>query len=69
MYQKEYIKDVNIDSLSATSELQTLSHNVLSSTPHLSRVRAHELVVISTNCTGSCKSNYHTITTAPILMQ
>ena len=25
------------------------------------------LLVISTNCTGSCKSNYHTITTAPHL--
>jgi hypothetical protein len=24
------------------------------------------LVVIGTDCTGSCKSNYHTITTAPI---
>ena len=27
------------------------------------RVRTHNLVVISTDCTGSCKSNYHTITT------
>ena len=25
------------------------------------------LVVIATDCTGSCKSNYYTITTAPIL--
>jgi hypothetical protein len=25
------------------------------------------LVLIGTDCTGSCKSNYHTITTAPIL--
>ena len=26
-------------------------------------VRTHNLVVIGTDCTGSCKSNYHTITT------
>jgi hypothetical protein len=46
------------------SRWQTLSHNVVhvSSTPH------HELelttfVVIGTDCTGSCKSNYHTIMT------
>jgi hypothetical protein len=25
------------------------------------------LVVINTDCTGNCKSNYHTITTAPIV--
>ena len=36
-----------------------LSHNVALSTPH------HEqaLVVIGTDCIGSCKSNYHTIMT------
>jgi hypothetical protein len=41
------------------SHWQTLSHNVVSSTP------CHELitlVVIGTDCTGSCKSNYHMIT-------
>ena len=41
------------------SHWQTWSHNVVSSTP------CHELtilVVIGTDCTGSCKSNYHTIT-------
>jgi len=26
------------------------------------------LVMISTDCTGSCKSNYHTITTTPLLL-
>jgi len=39
---------------------QTLSHNIVSST------HRHELtilVVIGTDCTGSCKSNYHTVTT------
>ena len=42
------------------SHLQTWSHNVVSSTTH------HELTtsaVICTNCTCSCNSNYHTITT------
>ena len=38
-----------------------LSHNVVSSTPLQSRFTT--LVVIGTDCTGSCKSNYHTITT------
>jgi hypothetical protein len=40
-----------------------LSHNVVSSTSHLSRIWT--LVVIGTNCTSSCKSNCHTTTTAP----
>ena len=40
-----------------TSHLQTLSHYVVLSTPCLSGVRTH------TDCIGSCKSNYHTITT------
>jgi hypothetical protein len=45
---------------SCRSHWQTWSHNVVSST------RRHELttlVVIGTDCTGSCKSNYHTIMT------
>ena len=29
-------------------------------------VRIHRLVMIDTDCIGSCKSNYHTITTIPI---
>ena len=42
----------------------SLSHNVVSSTPRMT------LVVICTDCTGSCKSNYHTITktTAPTIL-
>jgi hypothetical protein len=34
----------------------------------MNAVRIHILEVIGTDCTGSCKSNYHTITTtmAPI---
>ena len=45
------------------SDRQTLSHNVVSSTPRLSGVRTHNLVVIGTDCIGSYKSNCHTITT------
>jgi len=45
------------------SHWQTLSHNVVSGIPHLSGIRAQALVVIGTECMGSCKSNYHTIMT------
>ena len=43
------------------SHRQTLSHNILSSTPHLSEIRTHKI----TDCTGSWKSTfkYHTIMT------
>ena len=46
---------------------KTLSHNVVSSTPRLSVIPAHNFSGDSTDCTGSCKSNYHAImiTTAP----
>ena len=43
---------------------QTLSHNVVLSTPRNERgFELTTLVVISTDCTGSCKSNCHMITT------
>ena len=46
------------------SHRQTLSHNVLSSTPrHERRSNSQPLVVIGTDCIGNCKSNYHTIST------
>ena len=45
------------------SHSQTLSHNVVQSTPRLSGIPTHTLVVIDTDCIGSCKSNYHMITT------
>jgi hypothetical protein len=32
----------------------------------LVRFKLTTLVVIATDCTGSCKSNYHMITTAPL---
>jgi hypothetical protein len=46
------------------SDWQTLSHNVILSTPRLSAIRTKtKSVVIGTDCIGSCKSNYHTINT------
>ena len=43
----------------AASHWQTLSHNVVSSIT----IQLKTLVVIYIDCTGSCKSKYHTITT------
>ena len=45
------------------SHWQTLSHNVVSSTPRRVGFEPTTLVVISIDCIGSCKSNYHVITT------
>jgi hypothetical protein len=39
----------------AASYCQTLSHNVVSSTPRFELT----LMVICSDCIGSCKSNYH----------
>ena len=47
------------------SHWQTLSHNVESKTSRHDRDSNSQLVVISTDCIGSCKFNYHTITTVP----
>ena len=50
------------------SHWQTLSHSVVSSTPcHQQGSKLTTLVVIGTDCTGSCKPDYPTITamTAP----
>ena len=41
------------------SHWQTLLHNAV----HLTQFKIRTSVVIGTDCTGSCKSNYHTITT------
>ena len=46
----------------AASHWQTLSRKVVSITPGLSGIQLTTLVVIGTDCIGSCKSNYHTIT-------
>ena len=41
-----------------------LSHNVLLGTPHHEQgLKLTTLVVIGTDCIGSCKCNYHTIMT------
>ena len=51
------------------SHWQTLSHNVLLSTPrHKWGFELTTLVGISTDCTGSCKSNQYTITTTTALI-
>ena len=58
----EETRDPGENHLPAASHWQTWSHNVESSTP------CHELtalVVIVTDCTGSCNSNYHTTMTTP----
>ena len=47
----------------AASRWQTLSHNVVSNIHRLERDSNLTLVVICTDYTGSCKSNYHMITT------
>jgi hypothetical protein len=44
------------------NHLQTLSHNVVSSTPYHEGVRTHNISGDSNECTDSCKSNYHTMT-------
>ena len=47
-----------------TSHWPTLSHNVVSSTPRQwAKFELTASVVIWIDCTCSCKSNYHTITT------
>ena len=49
---------------SAMSHWQSLSHNAVSSTPIHEQVgELTTLVVVDTDCIGSCKSNYHKITT------
>ena len=45
------------------SHCQTLSHNIVSSTPRLG-FEFITLVVIGTDYIGSCKSSYHTIMTS-----
>jgi hypothetical protein len=49
---------------SAASHWQTLTHNVVSSTPHLRGIfELTTLVVMGTDCICSYKSTYHTIIT------
>ena len=45
------------------------SHNVVSSTPHHERdSNLTMLVMIGTDCTGSCKSNYNAIMTITVVL-
>ena len=50
------------------SHWQTLSYNVAQSTPHHAWAvfELTMLVLIGTDCIGSCKSNYHMITTTTV---
>ena len=48
---------------------RNLYHNVVSSTTRLSQIRTHNVRMIGTDCIGTCKSNYHAITTTtPLLL-
>jgi hypothetical protein len=47
---------------------QTLSHSVVSSTPPWTGFELTTLVLIGTDCIGSYKSNYHTITAKTALL-
>ena len=52
----------------AVTHWQTLSHNVVSSTYRLSAgFELTTLMAIGTDCMGSCKSNYHTVTTTTVI--
>ena len=58
--------------LPVASHWNFLSHNVVSSTPHLNVIRTHNVSgALGTDCIGSYKSNYHTITTttAPYILE
>ena len=61
------VKETGENHRPATSHWQTLSHIVVLSTSHHDPdSNSHHSVVIRTDCTGSCKSNYHTITTRTV---
>ena len=51
----------------ATSHWYTLSHSIVSSTPHMMGFELITLVAIDTDCIGSYSSNYHMITTTTAL--
>ena len=48
---------------SVTSHWQTLSHNIVSCRLPWTGLELTTLVMTGTDCTGTCKSNYHAITT------
>jgi hypothetical protein len=45
----------------------TLSHNAVSSTPHLSGTRTHNVSGARTDSTDSSNANYYSTTTAPYI--
>jgi hypothetical protein len=57
---------VSQNHLPVASKWRTLSHNVVSNTSRHERASNSTLVVIGTDCIGSCKSNYHKITTSTL---
>ena len=62
-WQSFYWEETRENHPPVASHRLTLSHNFVSSTPRLNRIRTHNISVIGTDCTCSCNSNYHTITT------
>ena len=46
---------------SVANDWQSLSQNVVSSTPRLSGIRTHSLVVIDIDCIGNCNTHLFTI--------
>ena len=64
-WRKSEYQEKTIDLPKVTDELYNVLYRI-----HLamSRIRTHKVRMIGTNCIGSCKSNYHTITTttAPV---
>jgi hypothetical protein len=64
LVEETYEPEKTTDLSQVTDKL--LSHNVVSSTPCHERGSNSHLVVIDTDYTGSCKSNYHAITTRTV---
>ena len=64
------VKETGENHQPVASHWQTLSHDVVSSTSRLSKIRPHNFsCVMDTNCIGSYKTNYHAITTTTALNQ
>jgi hypothetical protein len=66
MWSVLLLKETGESQRPAASHWQTLSHNVVSSTPRLIKIRTHNVSGDRHWFIGSCKSNYHTITTTTV---
>jgi len=57
---------------SKTTDLQQVTdkfhHIMYPRIHHLSGIRTHNVSGVGTDCTGSCKSNYHTTMTVPLVV-